>query len=138
VLLVDRDPGAQSLVRRALSSAGFPTELRVIEDGDAALDYLLRVAARAEPAPRPALLLLDLDLPDSHGLRVLAAARSDARLSTLPIVVISTSSREEDIEECYRLGANAYVVKPDGAARFIDAIGALSAYWLEVNVLPRA
>lgn len=139
VLLIEDDAADQYLVQRALSNSALPTDLLVIDDGDAALDYLLGRGPQAEREPelRPALVLLDLNLPGTDGFTILAAARNDARLRALPIVVISTSSRKEDIEESYRLGCNAYVVKPESASGFIDAIGALSAYWLEVNLLPR-
>jgi CheY-like chemotaxis protein len=136
VLLVDDDAGDQYLVRRALSDDPRRADLLVIDDGDTALDYLLHrgVHAGHERPPRPDLLLLDLNLPGADGFSILATARGDERLRSLPIVVISTSSRESDIEESYRLGCNAYVIKPDSASGFIDVIHAVYNYWLDVNL----
>jgi DNA-binding response OmpR family regulator len=105
----------------------------VIDDGDAALAYLLR-KNDAEHAPsRPDLVLLDLNLPGSDGFSILSAVRGDARLESMPVIVISTSSREEDIANSYRLGCNAYVVKPESASTFIEVIHAVSNYWLRVD-----
>ncbi|HKA15809.1 MAG TPA: response regulator [Myxococcota bacterium] len=83
-----------------------------------------------ENAPRPDLLLLDLNLPGSDGFSILSAVRSDARLESMPVIVISTSSRDEDIAQSYQLGCNAYVVKPESASTFIQVVHAVSNYWL--------
>jgi CheY-like chemotaxis protein len=132
VLLVDDDAGDQYLVRRALVNDEHETELFVIDDGDAALAYLLRKNG-TEQAPRPDLVLLDLNLPGSDGFSILSAVRSDARLESMPVIVISTSSRDEDIAHSYRLGCNAYIVKPESASTFIEVIHAISNYWLRVD-----
>lgn len=137
VLLVDDDAGDQYLVRRALVSDRPRADLLVIDDGDAALDYLLHRRG-PQPAPqRPDLVLLDLNLPGSDGFSILSAVRAEARLETMPVIVISTSSRDEDIAHSYRLGCNAYVVKPESASTFIQVIHALSHYWLGVDPTDR-
>ncbi len=133
VLLVDDDAGDQYLVRRALVNDERKADLLVIDDGDTALDYLLR-RPESELA-RPDLVLLDLNLPGCDGFAILSAVRSDARLEAMPVVVISTSSRDQDIEQSYRLGCNAYVVKPESASTFIQVINAVSNYWLSVDLL---
>ncbi len=135
VLLVDDDTGDQYLVRRALASDEHNPDLVVIDDGDSALDYLL--GRCGDPPPRPDLVLLDLNLPGSNGFHILSAVRGDARLESMPVIVISTSSRDEDIAHSYRLGCNAYVVKPESASTFIEVIHAVSNYWLSVDPLSR-
>ncbi len=136
VLLVDDDAGDQYLVRRALTNNGGKADLLVIDHGDTALDYLHRCTdPDHEQSGRPDLLLLDLNLPGSDGFSILSAVRSDARLESMPVIVISTSSRDEDIAQSYRLGCNAYVVKPESASTFIQVIHAVSKYWLGVDLL---
>jgi CheY-like chemotaxis protein len=135
VLLVDDDAGDQYLVRRALESDARFSDLVVIDDGDDALAYLLGRGPGS--AARPDLVLLDLNLPGSDGFTILAAVRNDASLESMPVIVISTSSRDEDIAQSYRLGCNAYVVKPESASTFIQVIHAVTRYWLEVDPLPR-
>jgi len=131
VLLVDDDAGDQYLVRRALADQAQPPELLVIDDGDSALAFLRRCAERPlEPPPCPDLVLLDLNLPGCDGFSILSEVRRDERLESMPVVVISTSSRDEDIAHSYRLGCNAYVVKPESASTFIEVIHAVSHYWL--------
>ena len=135
VVLVDDDAGDQYLVRRALMSNGDRADLLVIDHGDAALDYLRRCAdSDREKSQRPDLLLLDLNLPGSDGFSILSAVRSDTRLEAMPVIVISTSSRDEDIAQSYKLGCNAYVVKPESASTFIQVIHAVSNYWLGVDL----
>jgi CheY-like chemotaxis protein len=133
VLLVDDDAGDQYLVRRALANDVKKADLLVIDDGDAALDYLLHKSGSAHAPPRPDLVLLDLNLPGSDGFTILSAVRAETRLESMPVVVISTSSRDEDIAHSYRLGCNAYVVKPESASTFIQVIHAVSHYWLRVD-----
>jgi CheY-like chemotaxis protein len=136
VLLVDDDAGDQYLVRRALTSHDQPAELIVIDDGDSALAYLLGRADRdVAPLERPDLLLLDLNLPGSDGFSILSAVRTEPTLESIPVIVISTSSRDEDIARSYQLGCNAYVVKPESASTFIQVIHAVSNYWLGVDLL---
>jgi CheY-like chemotaxis protein len=133
VLLIDDDAGDQYLVRRALANDVKKADLFVIDDGDAALDYLLHEAGRENAPPRPDLVLLDLNLPGSDGFSILSAVRAEPRLESMPVVAISTSSRDEDIAHSYRLGCNAYVVKPESASTFIQVIHAVSHYWLGVD-----
>ena len=136
VLLVDDDAGDQYLVRRALTDGDPAPELLVIDDGDSALAYLLGRTDRDVALPeRPDLLLLDLNLPGSDGFSILSAVRAEPTLESIPVIVISTSSRDEDIARSYQLGCNAYVVKPESASTFIQVIHAVSNYWLGVDLL---
>ena len=137
VLLVDDDAGDQYLVRRALANKGHTADLVVIDDGDTALAYLLDPDRDPDAPARPDLLLLDLNLPGSDGFSILSAIRADPNLESIPVIVISTSSREEDIANSYRLGCNAYVVKPESASTFIQVIHAVSHYWLHVDPTER-
>ena len=139
VLLIEDDAGDQLLVRRALAEDLRETDLLVIDEGDAAHDHLVRCAEErgSSGGLRPALVLLDLNLPGARGSTILALVRGDRRLRSVPVVVFTTSSREDDIDESYRLGANGYVVKPDSAAAFIRAVRAICEFWLEIAVLPR-
>jgi CheY-like chemotaxis protein len=122
-------------VRRALAGDEHTPELLVIDDGDTALDFLMATPGREPDTDAlPDLVLLDLNLPGSDGFSVLSAVRREPRLESMPVVVISTSSREEDIAHSYQLGCNAYVVKPESASTFIEVIHAVSHYWLGVDV----
>jgi CheY-like chemotaxis protein len=114
-------------------------ETEVGERGDAALAYLARRADERDGGrePPPALVLLDLNLPGARGSTILSSIRSDKRLRSMPVVVFSTSSESSDVDESYRLGANAYVVKPESAAGFIRTVRAVCEFWLEIAVLPR-
>lgn len=136
VLLVDDDAGDQYLVRRAFTNDDRNAELIVIDDGDTALDYLFGRGDRdRDPPARPDLLLLDLNLPGSDGFSILSAVRADPQLESIPVIVISTSSRDEDIARSYQLGCNAYVVKPESASTFIEVIHAVSNFWLGIDLL---
>jgi two-component system response regulator len=139
VLLIEDDAGDQLLVRRALAQDVFEASLLVIDEGDAALAYLARRADERDGGrePPPALVLLDLNLPGARGSTILSSIRSDKRLRSMPVVVFSTSSESSDVDESYRLGANAYVVKPESAAGFIRTVRAVCEFWLEIAVLPR-
>ena len=135
ILLVEDDPGDQELTRRAVERHPSRAQLHVIGDGAQALDYMLR---RGEHANVPAsdLVLLDLNLPGVPGKRVLEAAKRDSRIRHTPVVVLSTSAREEDIRESYALGCNSYVVKPLEAREFMAALHELCTYWFEITALP--
>ncbi len=110
------------------------------QDGEEALDYLYRRGRYADPtsAPRPGLVLLDLNLPGTDGRQVLAQIKSDAQLRTIPVVVLTTSADERDIEGCYRAGANSYVQKPVSLDAFLRSVQVLKSYWIEVAILPRS
>ena len=138
ILLVDDDPGDQELTRREFQRSKIRNELRIVSDGEQAIDYLLRRGRYSAPgsAPRPDLVLLDLNLPRVDGREVLAVVRAQPELRSIPIVVMTVSTQEADIVRSYDLGAHAYVVKPVDLSQFARVIATLQEYWLEVVVVP--
>lgn len=137
ILLVEDDPEDQELSRRALQDDVVRTDLHVVSDGEAALDYLHNRGAFADrrSAPRPDLMLLDLNLPRIDGREVLRQMRADPQLRRIPVVVFTTSRQEEDIIRSYDLGCNSFISKPIAIDEFISTIRHLGAYWLELVTL---
>lgn len=125
--------------KRAFQRAGLNNSLVHCWDGDEALDYLYGRGEYAGPdkAPRPAVILLDLNLPGTDGREVLQEIKSNDDLRTIPVIVLTTSTDERDIGGCYGAGANTYIQKPVDAPAFFLAIQRLKDYWLEVAILPR-
>ncbi len=140
LLLAEDDPADQELVRRSLETTDVPHSLRIVEDGEEALDYLLRRGAYCDPgsSPLPDLVLLDLNMPRTDGRAVLQAVQQTPRLRYVPVVVLTTSSQERDIMSCYELGARSFVTKPARLAEFQHVIRVLVEHWLRVTVLPSA
>lgn len=136
VLLVEDDPGDQELARRALKVWQHETDLRIANDGEEALDYLLRRGAFRSPdsSPRPDIVLLDLNMPKVDGARVLAEMRGRPGLASIPVVVLTTSNARSDILRNYELGANSYIVKPSDVREFTAALQSIENYWLSVVV----
>jgi len=137
VLLVEDNEADVRLTREALREAGEDVRLSAVGDGEQALAYLRREAGFAE-APRPDLVLLDLNLPRKNGLEVLDELRADERLAAIPVIVLTSSAARADVEAAYTRGANAFVVKPLELDAFMDLIGAIRGFWLEVAQLPSA
>lgn len=140
VLVVEDNPLDQELIERGLDARNSALYLAKVDDGEAALEYLVRAADCEVIMGRaaPSLVLLDLNLPNLDGREVLARLREDERFTTLPIVVLSTSGSEEDIRSSYTLGCNSYIQKPDDPNAFMDAIRAVRDYWLGIVSLPPA
>lgn len=138
VLLVEDDPGDQELTRRALTQNPFKVDLRIASDGEEALDYLYRRGAYGDPgsAPFPDLVLLDLNMPKLDGRAVLDTIKSDAKLRSLPVIILTTSQYEVDILRSYHLGCNSFITKPVTADGFIGAIRELRSYWFELVTFP--
>ncbi|NJQ00355.1 response regulator [Streptomyces zingiberis] len=134
VLLVEDDPGDVLMTREAFEDK-IGNTLHVVQDGEEALDFLYQRGAHGE-APRPDLILLDLNLPKYDGRQVLEQIKSDSELSTIPVVVLTTSAAEEDILRSYKLHANAYVTKPVDLDSFISAIRQIDEFFLTVVRLP--
>ena len=139
ILLVEDNDEDYEATKRAFSKAGLRNNLIRCEDGDEALDYLYRRGKYSDPktSPRPGIILLDLNLPGTDGREVLHKVKSDKRLRIIPIVVLTTSSDEQDIQFCYDIGANSYMHKPVGLTGFFEAIQRLKDYWFEVVILPK-
>ena len=131
ILLVEDNPDDVMFTLRAFERNKISNEIVVARDGAEALEYLL--PEDESQALRPALILLDVNLPKVDGLEVLRRIRSHSRTAGLPVVVLTTSTEERDIVESYRLGANSYVRKPVIFGEFVDATKVLGVYWLLVN-----
>jgi CheY-like chemotaxis protein len=138
VLLVEDNPRDVRLTQRAFEQASVPHELRVVRDGDEALAYLHREGeyAAVDSSPRPDMILLDLNLPRMGGHEFMQRVRQDARFRQVPIVVLTTSGRPDDVRQAYDDGANAYLLKPVEFSRFTEVIGHLASFWLETVELP--
>ena len=135
LLLVDDNPGDIRLMREALRTGTIDHRVSVVGDGEAALDFLWR-RGNHNDAPRPDLVLLDLNLPRMGGRAVLRAIKGDAALRRIPVVVFTTSSDREDIAASYGLHANAVVTKPIGLDEFIAAVLAIEEFWFGAAKLP--
>ncbi|RPK88044.1 MULTISPECIES: response regulator [Streptomyces] len=135
VLLVEDDPGDELMTREAFEDNKIRNTLHVVRDGQEALDFLYRRGEYTE-APRPDLVLLDLNLPKYDGRQVLEQIKGDPELSLIPVVVLTTSSAEEDILRSYKLHANAYVTKPVDLDQFIAAVRQIDEFFVTVVRLP--
>jgi two-component system, chemotaxis family, response regulator Rcp1 len=135
ILLVEDDPGDVRLTAEALKDCDFPFNLMIAKDGDEALNCLYKVGKYAN-RPTPELVLLDLNLPTISGQEVLKIIKHDRKLSQIPIVVLTTSRDEEDINVSYNLQANSFITKPMDLERFIEVIKATENYWVNVARLP--
>jgi two-component system, chemotaxis family, response regulator Rcp1 len=135
ILLVEDNPGDVRLMREALAINGTESRLLVVEDGDAALRFLQREPPYTE-AERPDLIFLDLNLPRKDGREVLAHVKADLRLRTIPVVVLTTSEAERDIQQAYALHANCYIRKPNDLDEYISVIRTCEHFWFRVVKLP--
>jgi CheY-like chemotaxis protein len=135
VLLVEDDPGDVLMTREAFEDYKVSNRLHVVNDGAEAMEFLRRKGEHAE-APRPDLVLLDLNLPRMDGREVLQAIKSDPELASIPVVVLTTSEAEEDVLRSYSLHANAYVTKPVDFERFITVVRQIDEFFVTVVRLP--
>ncbi|OBH46899.1 response regulator [Mycobacterium mantenii] len=137
ILLVEDDPGDELITREAFEHNKLKNRLHVAHDGEEGLDYLYRRGKFAD-APRPDLILLDLNLPKYDGRQLLEKVKSDPDLARIPVVVLTTSSAEEDILRSYNLHANAYVTKPVDLDQFMKAVRQIDEFFVQVVRLPGA
>ena len=135
ILLVEGDPGDVLLIREAFEDNKVHNRLHVVPDGVEALTFLRQEGEHAD-APRPDLVLLDLNLPRKDGREVLAEVKGDESLQHIPVVVLTTSKAEEDVLRSYKLHANAYVTKPVDFDRFIDVVRRIDEFFVTVVKLP--
>ena len=135
ILLIEDSPADILLTREAFEESRILNTLHVAEDGVQAMDFLRKRGAYAS-APRPDLILLDLNLPRKNGREVLAEIKADPDLKKIPIVVLTTSSAEEDVLKAYDLSANCYVVKPVGFDNFMEAMQSIRHFWFSIVTLP--
>jgi two-component system response regulator len=138
ILLVEDSTDDVELMMRALKKHNFANRVHVCEDGQEALDYLFRLGEyKARPvAECPKVVFLDLKLPKINGLEVLRQIKENPTTKAIPIVIVTSSQEEPDLQECYKLGANSYVVKPVAFESFVKVISDLGFYWLLVNKHP--
>jgi DNA-binding response OmpR family regulator len=137
ILLIEDDPKDVELTMVALEEYNLANELTVLGDGAEALDYLYcRGNFKDRTSENPAVLLLDLKLPKVDGLELLQQIKSDAKLKAIPVVVLTSSREERDMVTSYKLGVNAYVVKPVDFHEFVNAIKELGVFWAIINEPP--
>jgi CheY-like chemotaxis protein len=136
VLLVEDDPGDVLMTREAFEHHRLANQLHVVEDGVEAIKFLRREGEYAD-APRPGLVLLDLNLPRKDGREVLAEIKADDELCDIPVVVLTTSSAEQDVLRSYKLHANAYVTKPVNFNRFVEVVRQIDQFFVTIVTLPR-
>jgi len=137
LVIEDSDEDYEAFMRVIKTIAG-PFSIYRCEDGDTALDFLFQEENYAEPAiaPRPNLILLDLNLPGTDGREVLATIRSKEELNLIPVVVFTTSFNQKDVKFCYAQGVNGYILKPMGISALTDTLRTLFRYWFEFSMLP--
>jgi CheY-like chemotaxis protein len=137
ILMVEDDPKDVELTLTALENYNLANEVVVVGDGEKALDYLhFRGEFQMRSGESPAVILLDLKLPKVDGLEVLKQVKSDEKLRLIPVVVLTSSKEERDMVASYKLGVNAYVVKPVAFHEFVNAIKELGAFWAVINEPP--
>jgi two-component system, response regulator len=141
ILICDDDEDDRMLTRQALEDAHVSNAVKFVEDGEHLLDYLYQRGAyggETGKAPRPGLILLDLNMPNMDGREALKVIKGDETLRDIPIVVLSTSALDEDIVRSYKLGVNSFMTKPVTFSGFVEAMNVLGRYWLEIVELPPA
>ena len=137
ILIVEDDPNDVELTLTALTDYNLANEVVITRDGQQALDYLYcRGEFSSRPDGNPAVMLLDLKLPKIGGLEVLQQIKSDERLKLIPVVVLTSSNEEKDMMRSYKLGVNAYVVKPVDFHEFVNAVKELGVFWAVINEPP--
>ncbi len=138
ILLVEDNPQDADLAIRALNKRHVVSPLYLVQDGAEALDFLFAEGkyAHRQGAKLPRVVVLDLKLPKVSGLEVLQAVKSDDRTRKIPVVVLTSSREDSDVERAYALGVNSYVVKPVAFDAFMEAISSLGLYWMRVNEPP--
>ncbi len=135
VLLVEDNPGDVRLTQEAFKDAKVILELHVARDGVEAMEFLQQQPP-FEHSPRPDLILLDLNLPRKDGREVLAEVKSDPSLKTIPVVILTTSASDADVEKSYLLHANCYISKPVDMEGFLNVVQSIDDFWLSVVKLP--
>ena len=138
ILLADDNENDLELEQRALVQYRIANEIVVVRDGAEALDFLYRREQFSDRNPAdPLVVLLDIKMPKVSGLEVLQHMKADPQLRLVPVVMLTSSREGPDVEECYQLGANAYVVKPVNFAQFAEAVTTIGKFWAVLNELPR-
>ncbi len=138
ILMAEDDPEDVMLVRDALAEARLSNDLRCVSDGEELMDYLKRRGKYADPqtAPRPGIILLDLNMPKKDGRETLREIKNDPALRAIPVIVLTTSHAEEDIIRSYGTGANSYITKPVTFDKLVEIVRFIGRYWFEIVALP--
>ncbi|HXE58062.1 MAG TPA: response regulator [Gemmatimonadales bacterium] len=138
ILWADDDPDDRLLIQEVLAGSRWRHRVRFVEDGEELLEYLCHRGRYADrrSAPRPSLILLDLNMPRRDGREVLAEIKADPRLRDIPVVVITTSRAQEDVDRSYRLGVSSYITKPASYQELVEMLEVLSRYWGDFVRLP--
>jgi len=136
ILLIEDNPADAELTLHALKQKNLANNVKVLTDGEEALDYLFGVCNLSDRAECPYLILLDLKLPKVSGIEVLERIRSDERTKVIPVVVLTSSEEEKDRVESYRLGVNSYIVKPVEFDSFAKVVSEIGFYWILLNKPP--
>ena len=138
ILLVEDNPADVEITIEAFRRSHKGNRVFVCRDGEEALDFLFQRGqfARAGSAPRPDLILLDLNLPKKNGTEVLEQIKSSLQMKDIPVVVLTTSDRDEDVSRCYKVGANSYLTKPVQFDDCLKLVEDIQRYWLQVSKLP--
>ncbi|MBI9062206.1 MAG: response regulator [Marinilabiliaceae bacterium] len=135
ILMVEDNPGDVQLTKEALEGCKMCNNLHVVEDGEQAMDFLKRIGEYRN-APKPDLIILDLNLPKKDGREVLKDIKSDEVLKTIPVVVLTTSKSEVDVLKSYKLHANCYITKPIDLEQFIEVVQSIEHFWMGIVALP--
>jgi CheY-like chemotaxis protein len=138
ILVADDDEDDRSFIRKAWEKARAANNLRFVEDGEELTEYLNHTGRYSDPAsaPRPAVILLDLNMPKKDGREALREIKVNPELRRIPIIVLTTSKADEDICRSYDLGANSYITKPVTFGALVDVLQVLGRYWIEIVDLP--
>lgn len=136
ILLVEDDPNDVELIQLALDEYNFVNQIRIVRDGEQALHYLLGRDGEAPTEPLPRLVLLDLKLPKVSGIEVLEQIRRHPRTQQVVVVVMTSSAENQDLQACYELGVNSYIVKPLDFQQFVEVSRQVGVYWMMLNRLP--
>jgi len=139
ILVADDDADDRMLMEDALQECRLSNDLRFVEDGEELMDYLRHRGkyVQASSAPRPGLILLDLNMPRMDGREALKEIKTDPQLRQIPVIVLTTSKAEEDIYRTYDLGVNSFITKPITFESLIEMVRALSTYWFKIVALPQ-
>ena len=139
ILIAEDDADDYLLMKKALEQTRIANELHWVKDGEELLDYLLHRGSYKDPknSPKPVLILLDLNMPKIDGREALKQIKQNEDLKRIPVVVLTTSKRDEDVVQSYNLGVNSFIRKPEDFNKFIDIIRDVSHYWFDIVELPK-
>lgn len=137
ILIADDDADDRMFLEQAMRQNGYNQTIQFVEDGEELMEYLRREGRYGDlTAPWPNLLILDLNMPRKNGFQALQEIKDDPKLRRLPVIVMTTSSADEDVIKTYNLGVNSFVTKPFNFSRLVEMIGALKTYWMDTVKLP--